>query len=117
VQVIQRAVALDHEWHGVPLPRGALVAFLLGSANRDERQFEDAATFRLGRPETPPHLAFGAGIHFCLGSHLARLEARIALEELLARWPELAVAEPLDDVPLADAFTTRGPARLLVSMR
>jgi cytochrome P450 len=78
-----RAVSL----HGVGIPEGAEVRLLWGAANRDEREFERPDVFDVARP-IRRHLAFGHGIHFCLGAGLARLEARIAFEEILARWPD-----------------------------
>ena len=75
-----------------PVPEGDYVALLLGSANRDERRFEEAGRLRLDR--TPnPHLAFGGGGHGCLGATLARLEAEIAVGRLFARHPGLRSAE------------------------
>ncbi len=84
------------------------MAVLLGSANRDEHQFERADVFDMTRPE-PPHLSFGFGTHFCIGACLARLEARIALETLLSRFPRLALA---GDVTRAPSLFMRG-ARLI----
>jgi cytochrome P450 PksS len=82
------------ELSGVTLPYGSLVLAVLGSANRDERQFSDSEGLNLRR--TPnPHLALGQGIHYCLGAPLARLEGRIAFETLLRRIPEFRVAVPL----------------------
>ena len=81
-----RAVTL----HGVTIPEGKKVLLLFGSANRDERAIPDADRFDVLR-EPNPHVAFGFGAHFCLGANLARLEARVAFEELLrasARLPE-----------------------------
>ena len=75
---------------------GETVAVLLGSANRDEQQFERADVFDMARPD-PPHLSFGFGTHFCIGASLARLETRIAFEELLRRLPDLTLAS---DAPL-----------------
>jgi cytochrome P450 len=63
---------------------------LLASANRDERRWRDPDVFDVGR-DSADHVAFGFGVHFCLGAALARLEARVALEELLARLPDFAV--------------------------
>jgi cytochrome P450 len=60
--------------------------FLVGAANRDDRQFDDGERFNIHR-EARQHLTFGIGTHFCLGSALARLEGRIALEEILKRFP------------------------------
>lgn len=82
-----RKVTADAEFHGCPLKAGDMVVFPLGSANRDETAFEDATEFRLDRGATR-HIAFGAGPHRCLGSHLARQEMVIALEEWHRRIPE-----------------------------
>ena len=82
--------------------RGDLVIAVLGSANRDDTHYPDAARLDLGREDTK-HLAFGRGSHFCLGAPLARLEAQIALATLLARFPTLRLAvspEALDYRPI-----------------
>lgn len=82
-----RYVTKDVEFHGQVVPAGSIVLALNGSANRDERQFgETAEEFDLHR-KINRHVAFGFGIHFCLGAALARLEGRVALEELLKRFP------------------------------
>ena len=81
-QVILREVTRDVALAGAELEAGAIVALLLGSANRDEEVFPGGERFEVR--ERPGHLAFGLGVHFCLGAALARLEARVALEELLA---------------------------------
>jgi len=81
----------DVTLHGVTIPKGSAVMPLLGSANRDPRAFEDADAFRIGR-DTTASLAFGRGTHFCLGANLARMEARVCLEELLRRLPRYEVA-------------------------
>jgi cytochrome P450 len=93
----------------VKIPAGALVIPLLGSANRDAAQFPDAERFDPSR-NTQGHLAFGHGIHFCLGAALARLEARVALEELLPRFERFERIEPR--VPYLDSYLVRGPKRL-----
>ncbi len=90
VQGLARVLTRDVVLHGTAIPAGERVLLLFGSANRDERRFPDADRFDVGR-DPNPHLAFGFGAHFCLGASLARLEARVAFEELLARHPELAV--------------------------
>jgi cytochrome P450 len=77
---------------GATIPRGSMVYAVLASANRDENQFPDPDRLDLGR-EPNRHLAFGLGIHYCLGAPLARLEARIAFETLLRRAPKLRLAE------------------------
>jgi hypothetical protein len=80
-QYMVRATTRDVELHGRKIPRGELVVLLIGAANRDERQFPDPDRFDLLR-DAERHLAFGYGVHFCLGASLARLEARVALEEI-----------------------------------
>jgi cytochrome P450 len=83
-QMVARTATTDVEVAGTRIGAGDTVLLLIGSANRDERVFGDAATYDVER-ETGASIAFGAGPHFCLGASLARLEARIALEELVRR--------------------------------
>jgi len=92
-QTLPRRVTRDVVLHGVPVPAGAELMLVWGAANHDEREFEDPERFDVSRP-VRRHLAFGQGIHFCIGSHLARLEARLAFEELLARLPGYRLAAP-----------------------
>ncbi len=87
-----RAVTADVEHHGQEVPAGSVMLLLNASANRDERQFPDPDRFDVHR-KSQRHLSFGYGLHFCLGAHLARLEARVALEEVLARFPDWEVDE------------------------
>jgi cytochrome P450 len=82
-----RYVTEDVEHYGQTIKAGSVMLLLTGSANRDERRFEDADRFDVTRP-VGGHMAFGYGVHFCLGAALARLEGRIALEEVLKRFPE-----------------------------
>lgn len=82
-----RWVHRDVEVHGTTVPAGSIMLLLNGAANRDDRHWTNPERFDLSRTEGP-HLAFGYGIHFCLGAALARLEGRVALEEILRRWPE-----------------------------
>src|SRR5262249_8096469 len=84
---VARCVARDVEHYGRTVPAGSPIMFLIGAANRDERRFRDAERFDIARKPVG-HLSFGHGIHFCLGAALARLEARVALEEVLKRFPE-----------------------------
>ena len=87
VQVLFRTATQDVELAGTRIPKGAYVAPLLGSANRDERRFPDPDRFDIDR-DPQGHVGFGFGKHFCLGASLARLEARIALE----RWRQSSCA-------------------------
>ena len=83
-----RYVARDVEHYGQTVPEGSVMVLLNGSANRDERQFPDGDRFDIHR-EIDHHLAFGYGIHFCLGAALARLEGRVALDEVLQALPRV----------------------------
>ena len=97
VKGLFRRTTAETRLGGATIPKEALVAVMWASANHDERYFQDPATFDVHRPDAGKHLAFGRGAHFCIGAPLARLEARVALERLLARLPNLrrADAEPL----------------------
>ncbi|MEX2293853.1 MAG: cytochrome P450 [Acidimicrobiales bacterium] len=102
---VGRYVARGVEIHGHTVPKGSAILFLVGSANRDDRRFADGDSFDIQR--TPiPHLTFGHGAHFCLGAALARLEGRIALDELLNRFQEWDV--DLSDAQLSPTSTVRG---------
>lgn len=90
-QALARTATRDVELHGVVIPDGSRVMLLWGAANLDEREFPDADRFDIHR-NALRHLGFGHGIHFCLGAYLARLESRIAFEELLARVPDFRVS-------------------------
>jgi cytochrome P450 len=109
IQFLFREARRDVEIGGVVIPAGATVLPLLGSANRDDSVFTDADRFDVSR-NTQGHLAFGIGLHFCLGASLARLEARIALEELLPRFARFEQLEPRVDY--IDSYLVRGPKRL-----
>jgi cytochrome P450 len=89
-QALARELTRDVELHGVTLPAGRKGLLLFGSANRDERRWDDPDVFDIDR-NPAGHLAFGHGIHHCLGAPLARLEARVALEVLLPRIGEYTV--------------------------
>ncbi len=86
-QALPRRMMSNVTLHGRTIPKGAMVRLVWAAANRDEREFPNADAFDVTRP-APRHLGFGVGAHFCLGARLARLEARVAFEELLARVPE-----------------------------
>jgi hypothetical protein len=86
-QVLPRTTTRDVEFHGTTIPVGSRVMLIWGSANHDEREYPDPERFDVTRTITK-HLAFGHGIHYCLGANLARLEARVAFEEWHERFPE-----------------------------
>jgi cytochrome P450 len=109
-----RYVTRDVELYDEKVPAGSTVLLLTASANRDERRFPDADRFEIHR-EDNHHLTFGYGIHFCLGSHLARLEGRVALEEVLRRFPRWEV--DWDNAKQAHTSTVRGWERLPVFTR
>jgi cytochrome P450 len=92
-QLQGRLTTVDVTLHDVTIPAGEKVMLITGSATRDERAYPDPDLFDLAREADPSTMFFGYGIHRCLGAHLARLEIRIAFEEILARWPNFAVDE------------------------
>ena len=104
LQLFERTAKQDTEICGVPIPAGTTIAALLGAANRDPAAFADPDRLDVGR-DPNPHLGFGAGLHFCLGAPLARMELRIALETLLRRSPTLA---PDGDPVRRPTFVLRG---------
>lgn len=85
VQGLARTTTRDVTLHGVCMPEGSQVLMLFASGNRDPEHFDDPDRLDVTRPEDRTHLGFGHGIHYCVGNAVARLEARVALEELLAR--------------------------------
>ncbi|MGE3807626.1 MAG: cytochrome P450 [Gemmataceae bacterium] len=93
-----RLTSKDLVFHGQPLRRGQRVLAVLASANTDPARFDDPERFDINRHPNQ-HVSFGAGIHVCLGLKLARLEARVAIQRLLTRYPNLDLAVPHDQVP------------------
>jgi cytochrome P450 len=109
-----RCTMEDIEYHGRTIPAGSPVLLIVASANRDPRRYADPDVFDIHR-EDIQHLTFGFGLHFCLGANLARLEARVALDELLNRFPEWDV-DP-DGMKLASTSTVRGWERMPLVLR
>jgi cytochrome P450 len=95
VQGVVRVTTQDTELGGCPIPKGQVVTAMLGSANTDERTWPDVDTIDFDRPENR-HLAFGGGAHRCLGSHLARMELRVALEEWHLAIPEYRIKDGVE---------------------
>ncbi|OBG83863.1 hypothetical protein A5698_00795 [Mycobacterium sp. E136] len=103
---VSRCVTRDVTHYGQTVPTGSAMMMLVGAANRDPRRFgPDSERFDIHRPPRQ-HLGFGVGTHFCLGNALARLEGRIALDEILDRFPDWHV--DLTDAELSPTSTVRG---------
>jgi cytochrome P450 len=110
---VARYVTRDVELHGQTVPEGSVMLLLNGSASRDDRKFPDGDRFDVHR-KPAGHMAFGFGLHFCLGAALARLEGRVALEEVLKRFPEWTV--DMSRAKLSPTSTVRGWETLPVSV-
>jgi cytochrome P450 len=110
LQMFERWVLEDSEICGVRVPKGAELGLLFGSANHDPAVFERPDRLDIARQENP-HLAFGAGIHFCLGAPLARLELEISYSTLLRRLPRMELAAEPRWKP---AYIIRGMSELRV---
>jgi cytochrome P450 len=108
-----RTVMRDVEWYGTSVPAGSVMLLLTGSAGRDERQYPDPDRLDVER-KIGRHVSFGYGAHFCLGASLARLEARVALEEVLARFPRWEV--DWDGVERVTTSTVRGFAKVPIRL-
>jgi cytochrome P450 len=102
---VARYVTRAVEHYGQTVPAGSVMLLLVGSANRDDRRYSEGDRFDIHR-NVGQHLAFGYGAHFCVGAALARLEGRVALEEILKRFPEWDVDR--DNAKLASTSTVRG---------
>jgi cytochrome P450 len=112
-QYMARTVTRDVELHGTVMPEGAKVALLLGSGNRDPREFDRPDDFDITRAN-PRILAFGHGAHVCLGAAVARLEARVALQEFLARYPRYGVDEAA--IEFLHSGNVQGPTSVPVAV-
>jgi cytochrome P450 len=106
-----RYVTTDVEHYGTTVPEGSVMVLLNGSANRDDRKFTNGDTFDIHR-QIDHHVSFGYGLHFCLGAALARLEGRVALDEVLQRFPTWEV--DWDNAVQARTSTVRGWEKLPV---
>ena len=114
-QVLPRTATKDVELHGVTIPAGSRVMLAWGAANHDDRVFPDPERLDVTRT-VERHLAFGHGVHYCLGANLARLEARVAFEEWHARFPAYELAsEPSRVVSIWARGYSRVPLRILSS--
>ena len=111
---VARYVSRGVEHYGRTVPEGSVMLFLVGAANRDDRRNPDGDHFDIHR-ENVQHLSFGYGIHFCLGAALARVEGRVALDEVLNRFPDWEV--DVGNAKLAPTSTVRGWETLPVVVR
>jgi len=114
VQLTDRAVVEPVELSGVRLQRGMIVAALIAGANRDPEQFPEPDRFDIARSENR-HLAFGSGNHYCIGAALARLEAQVALDAFLRRFPDFS--GPTASPRWKPSIVLRGPTSLVVRLR
>lgn len=114
-QGLFRAVTVDTELGGVPIPAGSTMWVLFGAANRDPDEYPDPERLDPGRPRIAQHLAFGRGPHYCIGAPLARLEATIALTVLARRYARVEVVEP-DALEYRSSFILRGLEHLEVRL-
>jgi cytochrome P450 len=108
-----RCTTRDLEYYGTTVPAGSAVLLSMASANRDPRRYEDPDVFDIHRKDIQ-HLTFGYGLHYCLGANLARLEGRVALDELLNRFPEWDV--DVEGMELAPTSTVRGWQRMPITV-
>jgi len=109
IQALPRSTDCDAELPSGRVPANSTLLVFFAAANHDETQFIDAERFDVGR-SLPGHVAFGHGIHYCLGASLARLEGRVAFEVLLGRCRKMELAA--DAVPMLDSLVLRGPKSL-----
>jgi cytochrome P450 len=112
VTQVSRVATADTEVAGCPIEAGAPVGVITASANHDEERYEDPDVWNIDRPPQN-HLAFGTGQHQCLGMHLARLELRVGLDEILTRLPNLRL-DPDAPPPVIQGFAFRGPEAVRV---
>ncbi len=112
VTQVSRVATTDTEISGCPVDAGAPVGVITASANHDEDRYEHPDVWDIDRPPQN-HLAFGTGQHQCLGMHLARLELRVGLDEILTRLPNLRL-DPDAQPPVIQGFAFRGPDALAV---
>ncbi|MEU6582634.1 cytochrome P450 [Nocardia sp. NPDC046763] len=113
-QILARTAAEDLEYYGRTIPRGSKVLLLVGSANRDAAVFHDPDRYDIERADKGGLISFGRGVHFCLGAHLARLEASIVLEEFAVRVPAFGIGE--SGCQRVHSVNVRGFAHLPVSV-
>ncbi|GAB2527008.1 cytochrome P450 [Nocardia heshunensis] len=113
-QILARTAAVDLEYYGRTIPQGSKVLLLIGSANRDPAVFHDADRYDIQRGDKGGLISFGRGVHFCLGAHLARLEATVVLREFATRVRGYGIGE--SGIGRVHSVNVRGFAQLPVSV-
>ena len=108
---IGRVVTKEAQLGGKQLSPGERIFAMLVAANRDEEVFTNPDVLDLTRNPNP-HMAFGKGHHFCLGTPLAKIEGQVAVEYILERFGKIELAEPVENIPWINSMVTRGPTRL-----
>jgi cytochrome P450 len=115
VQIVRRLAREDMELGGQKIKEGEMVVMLMGSANRDPEMFDDPDKFDIHRENSKKHIAYGHGIHYCLGSSLADAEGEIAISTLFRRLPGLKLRS--EQIEIRMPFALRGPKTLPVLTR
>src|SRR5207248_1962061 len=108
---VARYAGQEFELHGETVSAGSAILLLFGAANRDPARYENPDVFDIHR-DNISHLTFGKGVHYCLGANLARLEGKVALDEMLNRWPEWDI--DYQTMEMAPTSTVRGWEKLRV---
>ena len=111
----RRLAKKDGEIAGVKIPDGSEVLLLIGAANRDPSRFEDPDTYDITRANAREHLAFGYGIHYCLGNKLAKMQSATALRELATSMPDLRLDVDPDTIEFPDSISMRAPVAVPVT--
>lgn len=117
VQGLFRYVIEDTELGGVAIPAGSTVMIRYAAGNRDQAKFEHPAEFDMERKNNGAHMAFGSGIHHCVGSQLARAEMRASFEAMLRRFSNFSLTQPVEKVRYHASIALRGPDDLLLTLK
>lgn len=116
VRGLAKMATCDTELGGVKLPKGAHMLVLYGSGNDDEQRFECPRTFNMARTNNGSHVAFGVGIHRCIGASLARMEIKVAARELVRRVREIRLAIPQDEISYHPTVATHSISALPITL-
>jgi len=114
IQCTYRRTTRDDDLEGVPVERGSMVIPMWAGANWDPAVFPNPERFDIDRPMTKPHMGFGFGPHFCAGAELARIEARVAFEELLARLDSISLDPANSNLAHLQSFASHGYQKIVL---